>query len=135
MKILFIVLLLVVANSHADPFIQITDKSKIEAILSQIPVNDKQMNYQNIGQRISNIGMTVGSIMVTKITKKSEIESSEDRIGDVIYQIYTSNPSKMLTDNYCDMLGSPGYRKRGKTYFPQDRTAMWLMTSRCETPQ
>lgn len=110
---------------------QITNKEEINKILSQIPVTDKNMNYRNIGERLANIGMTVDNIMIYKITKKSDIESDEDRLGDVIFQVYTSNPSSILTTQYCDMLGSPTYLKRNGKYIPQDRTAVWLMTSKC----
>ncbi len=114
---------------------QVTNETEINKILSQIPVTDKDMNYRNIGERLANVGMTVNNIMIYRITKKSDIESDEDRLGDVIFQIYTSNPSSVLTTNYCDMLGSPTYLKRNGRYIPQDRTAVWLMTSECKLPK
>jgi len=117
----------------AEP-IQITSKAEITKILSSIPVTDREMNYKNIGERLANVGMTANSIMVYKILLKGDIESDGDRIGDVIYQISTSNPSAVLTQNYCNMLGSPTYVKRGSKYIPQDRTANWLMTSKCQLP-
>lgn len=119
----------------ADPLIIISDKMEISHILSSIPVTDKQMNYRSIGARLANLDISVARVLMWKITKKSEIESSEDKIGDVVYQIATSTPSATFTTHFCDMVGSPSYRKRGHEYIPQDRTAVWLMTSRCETPK
>ncbi len=122
------------STSFASTPEQVTNKIEINKILSQIPVTDKDMNYRNIGERLENIGMTINSIIVYKITNKSDLESKEDRIGDEIFQIYTSNPSSVLTTYYCDMLGSPVYLKRAGRYIPQDRTAVWLMTSKCKLP-
>lgn len=111
------------------------DRARIDKILSHIPVTDKAMNYRNIGERLANIGVTVDSIIIYKIATKREIELPEDRIGDVIYQISTSNPSSVITEHYCDILGSPTYRKRGGKFLPEDKTANWLMTGKCELPQ
>ena len=137
MKNLFVILGLqfFVTISYAATPVQITSKTEINKILQQIPVTDKEMNYRNIAERLDNIGMTVSSIMVYKITKKSDIESKEDKLGDVNFQIFTSNPSLVLTTHYCNMLGLPTYLKRGGRYIPQDRTAVWLMTSKCALPQ
>ena len=136
-KVLIIILGLpfLASTSFAATPEQVTNKTEINKILSQIPVTDKDMNYQNIGERLVNIGMTVSSIIIYKIAKKSDLESNEDRIGDTIFQIYTSNPSSVLTTNYCNMLGSPTYLKRGGRYIPRDRTAVWLMTSKCKLPK
>lgn len=123
------------SNSFAATSEEITDKAEINKFLSQIPVTDKDMNYRNIGERLDNIGMTVTGIVIYKITKKSDIESDEDRLGDVIFNIYTSTPSSVLTTYYCDMRGSPTYLKRSGRYIPQDRTAVWLMTSKCKLPK
>lgn len=123
------------SSSFAVTPTQVTNKEEINKILSTIPVTDKDMNYQNLGERLSNIGMTVSDILVYKIKVKSDIESNEERIGDVFIQIHTSNPSEVLTQHYCNMLGSPTYLKRGGRFIPQDRTAVWLMTSKCELPK
>lgn len=132
--ILIFGLLFLAGTSFASTPEQVLNKTEINKILSQIPVTDNAMNYRNIGERLANIGMTVNSIMIYKISKKSDIESNEDKLGDVVFQIYTSNPSSVITTNYCDILGSPTYLKRGGRYIPQDRTAVWLMTSKCKLP-
>lgn len=135
-RLLALALLLLLAHTtFAAQFVQVTDKAEVDRILSQIPVTDRAMNYRSVGERLANIGMVANSVIVSKIIKKSDIETPEDRIGDVIYQISTSTPSSVLTKNYCNMLGSPSYLKRGGKFIPQDRTAVWLMTSKCELPE
>jgi hypothetical protein len=134
-KVLSLVGLGLCAQAIAGPFVQVTDKAEVDRILAQIPVTDKAMNYRNIGERLANIGMVANSIIVWKFAKKADLETPEDRIGDVVYQISTTPPSSVLTKNYCDMLGSPSYLKRGGKFYPQDRTAVWLMTSKCQLPK
>ena len=135
MKKLLLLLFFTSLNAYATDPIIISDAIGINKILSKIPVTDKEMNYNNIGERLANIGMSVSSVIVYKVLKKSDLESKTDRIGDVFYRITTSNPSEVLTKYYCDMMGSPTYLKRGGRYIPQDRTAVWLMTSKCELPE
>lgn len=124
--------LILMSDAYGTEPTVVENREEINKILSQIPVTDKEMNYKNIGERLANVGMEVRSIMVYKIAHKNDIETDHDRIGDVIYQINTSNPSTILTQNYCDMLGSPSYVKRGNRFIPQTRTAIWLMTSKCK---
>lgn len=135
MKKLLLLLFFTSLNAYATDPIIITDAAGINKILSKIPVTDKEMNYNNIGERLTNIGMSVSSIIVYKVLQKSDLESKTDRVGDIFYRITTSNPSEVLTKYYCDMMGSPTYLKRGGRYIPQDRTAVWLMTNKCELPQ
>ena len=135
MKKLLLLLFFTSLNAYATDPIIISDAVGINKVLSKIPVTDKEMNYNNIGERLTNIGMSVSSVIVYKVLKKIDLESKTDRIGDVFYRITTSNPSEVLNKYYCDMMRSPTYLKRGGRYIPQDRTAVWLMTSKCELPE
>ena len=135
MKKLLLLLFFTSLNAYATDPIIISDAVGINKVLSKIPETDKEMNYNNIGERLTNIGMSVSSVIVYKVLKKIDLESKTDRIGDVFYRITTSNPSEVLNKYYCDMMRSPTYLKRGGRYIPQDRTAVWLMTSKCELPE
>jgi hypothetical protein len=134
-QLLALTLLHAVAGAHAGEWQAIKDPAEISKILADIPVVDKEMNYKNIGERLNNVGMPVSLIRTYTIDKKNELETPTDRIGDKHFLIVTKDPSTVLKDNYCNMLGSPSFLKRGKKYYPQDRTGVWLTTSKCELPK
>ncbi len=108
----------------------LTEPADIEKIIAAIPMTDKSFGYKHIGERMDNIGMKVISVRVDQVGK-SDAEPPTYLPGDQVIEIWTSNPSEVVKA-ICPILGSPSYVKRGKKYIPQNRTAYWLMTNRCD---
>lgn len=97
----------------------VVDPLKIKKILSQIPL-DKSFKYGSLADRITNVGLTVDSIRSEPLTK-----------NDIQISIDTNAPNSAVRA-ICPIAGSPVYIKRGNKYIPQNRTAYWLMTNRCD---
>lgn len=129
-KIAAVTLLAVIhCTAGADPK-WVESQDEIEKIISGIPVTDKDFGYRHIGERMKNIGMKISSVRVDRVGKE-DAEPPTYIAGDQIIDIRTNRPNDVVKA-LCPILGNPSYVKRGKKYIPQNRTAYWLMTNRCD---
>lgn len=111
----------------------VTAQLDIQRIIARIPVTDKDFGYKNIGERMQNLGMKIGSVRVDHV-RKEDAEPPIFKAGDQVISIFTNEPNAAVK-SICPILGSPVFIKREKTYTPYGRTAYWLMHNKCETGQ
>lgn len=109
---------------------QITAPAEIEKIVAAIPVTDKDFGYKNIGERMEKIGLKIESVKVDRVGK-DDAEPPIYKDGDQIIMISTSQPNEAVRA-ICPIAERAEYVKRGKKYIPNNRTAYWLMTNRCD---
>jgi len=96
----------------------ISNPAEIKAFLSRIPT-EKSFGYSNLAERLPDVGMRVKSIQTAYKGSDTEI------------RIMTSKPNVAATTR-CAIVINPVYLKRGNRYIPQDLTAHWLVTNRCD---
>lgn len=108
----------------------ITAPAEIAKTIASIPVTDKDFGYKNIGERMENIGMKISSVRVD-LVGKADAEPPIYKAGDHVITITTNQPNEAVRA-ICPILGNPEYIKRGKKYIPNNLTAHWLMSNRCD---
>src|SRR5450830_1421592 len=111
----FLVSTILTSSVYADE--TINDAKKIQAVLSRIPVTDKDFGYKNIGERLPSLGMTVDRINVGKIGK-GEAEPPDFKVGDEVIDIFLSTPNEVIKA-ICPITGGrTTYVIRGKKVIP-----------------
>jgi hypothetical protein len=72
---------------------------------------------------------------VTKwsVDSRDEVEASNDKVGDIHYGIYLKEPNAQQKLNQCETMGEIDVLLRKGKYFPESRTANWIMLGDCST--
>jgi len=113
------------ARTEGDQWIK--DSVGIAKILHSVPAF-----RGDLGSRLAAGAMGVEGIRLHKMTREDIAEDPLHwSLGDVELHILTTGEPEAAG---CKILGSPRIIKRGKRYFPQDRTSMWLLTGKCALP-
>ena len=121
-------------NSYADLKGFVVDTPTIDKILKSIPNNDKSTPYKNLGERLPKLGLTVKYIQIGKL-QNDEIKSSKGiyNHGDVMYDFTTNEPNGVV-ESICPISTMFSFIKRGNAWLPNDRTANFLLSYKCEAP-
>jgi hypothetical protein len=110
-------------------------KSVGEAVklAEDIPVTGDAGGHKNVAQRMKAAGITITGGRTYSYDSKPELEAPSDRVGDVHFHINSSEPPDGFKRSSCNMSGDAAFLKRGGKYYPESRTANWLMTGECST--
>lgn len=98
-----------------------------------IPVSGSAGTVTNVAARMKIIGLTITGGRAYRYNSKAELEQPNDKIGDLHFTIQGAQPSPDFKRATCDMSGDADFMKRNGKFYPENRTANWLMTGECST--
>lgn len=64
---------------------------------------------------------------------KAELEQPTDKIGDFHFTIVSKGLSEQFQKSVCYMTGDPSFMRRNGKFYPENRTANYLMRGDCST--
>jgi len=98
-----------------------------------IPFSGAAGTVINVAARMKSIGLTITGGRAYSYDSKAELEQPSDKVGDLHFTIQGSQPSLDFKRTTCDMWGDADFMKRNGKFYPENRTANWLMTGECST--
>jgi hypothetical protein len=98
-----------------------------------IPVKIEVGGTTNVAQRMKAAGITITGGRSYSYDSKRELEEPTDMVGDVHLTIEGTQPPEPFKRGTCDMWGDASFLKRGGRFYPESRSANWLMTGACST--
>jgi hypothetical protein len=98
-----------------------------------VPASVPSGTDTNVEARMKSIGLTITGGRAYSYDSKSELEQPGDKIGDLHFTIQATQPAPDFKRTTCDMWGDADFVKRNGKFYPENRTANWLMTGQCST--
>lgn len=98
-----------------------------------IPVAESAGTVTNVAATMKSIGLIITGGRAYSYDSKAELEQPSDKVGDLHFTIQGTQPSPDFKRTICDMWGDADFMKRNGKFYPENRTANWLMTSECST--
>jgi len=98
-----------------------------------IPVTGPSGTVTNVGAKMKIIGLTITGGRAYSYDSKAELEQPSDKVGDLHFTIQGTQPSPEFKRTTCDMWGDADFTKRKGKFYPENRTANWLVTGECST--
>lgn len=102
-------------------------------LAASIPAVDADSRLRNVAEKMKSIGMTINGGRQYAFDTKAELEQPSDKIGDIHFTLHTGAPSEEFQRRICHMSGDPAFLKRNGKFYPESRTANWLMYGDCST--
>lgn len=111
------------------------DPQQIAAVLSTIPMADRDMGYANLGERLQQLGMRVVRVNAGAFSAHDLQQDRSLRRGDVSYFFSTTPPNEVVAKR-CPILARFHLVRRGAKWLPQDRTGNFLINgwAHCKAP-
>ena len=107
--------------------------AEIVKLARAIPTTSAAGAASNIQARMKDIGLTITGGRAYSYDSKSELEQPSDKVGDLHFTIQATQPSPEFKQKNCDMSGDADFLRRSGKFYPENRTANWLMKGQCST--
>ena len=129
-KILTVIFLSIMTGSASAEWKTTTEQ--IAKITHAIPINDKDLSYRSLAERLDNLGLVVEKIKLENVTKV-DADPPYYLAGDVVIEIYTNEPNEVIS-SICTSWKRVEIIKRKGNYIALGRAANWLMNNKCSVP-
>ena len=112
-----------------------SDRQQIATVLAIVPVMDRDMTYNNLGERLTRLGIGATRLDVGPVSADDVKLDPTLRRGDIDYRIYTTEPTSIV-NQLCPLMTSFNLVRRGKQWIARDKTSNFLMNGygHCRAP-
>jgi len=109
------------------------DKADAIKLAASIPVSAPSSPAQNVEARMRSVGLTITGGRAYSYDSKSELDQPSDKVGDLHFTLHATQPPLDFKRTICDMWGDADFMRRAGKFYPENRSANWLMTGQCST--
>lgn len=132
-KIIFLSIITTSIFANASDFQSIKTVQEAVKLAESVSITDPNAKEKNIAERMKNLNMNITGGTKFSFDTKAELEQPTDKIGDFHFSIHSSGLSEQFKKTVCDMAGDPEFLRRNGKFYPENRTANFLMTGNCST--